>query len=100
MAADLSATSAIKFAANNIGGCKVIEIETPATADNTDTIAVTLADYGATKIKWIQAFRHSTTDSVVIDDDAPATVVSAGVLTITIGGSTADKKRVFRVGVE
>ena len=34
------------------------------------------------------------TDSVVITE-APTRAVSSGVLTVTVGGSTDDKKRVF-----
>lgn len=99
MVADISATSKVMFSGNKEGGTKVIEIETPATADNGDTIAITLADYGASAVKWLRSYRHSTTDSIVIDDDQPTCAVANGVLTITIGGSTGDKKRYIQVGV-
>ena len=75
---------------------KLLRIETEATADNADTIVITLADYGMKTVEGILGFTHSTTDSIVITE-APTTAVATGVLTITIGGSTANKKRVFLV---
>ena len=75
-----------------------IKVTTPATADDGDTIDIDLSSYGATGIDWVLGFTHSTTDSVVITE-APTTAVSAGTLTITIGGSTDDKKRTFLVGL-
>jgi phage terminase large subunit-like protein len=101
MAEDISTTTNIKFSANKQGGSKYFELETPATADHADTILVDIrALCGAEMLKAIRAYRHTTTDSVVVDDDAPTTAVSAGVLTITIGGTTDNKKRVFHVWVE
>jgi len=75
---------------------KLLRIETAATADNGDTIVITLADYGMKTVEAVLGFTHSTTDSIVITE-APTTAVATGVLTITIGGSTTDKKRVFLV---
>ena len=75
---------------------KVLRVETADTVDNSDTIAITLADYGMKTIEAILGFTHSTTDSVVITE-APTTSVTSGVLTITVGGSTSNKKRVFIV---
>jgi len=75
-------------------GVKVIQVVTPATADNGDTVAVDLTDYGASNIHGILGFTESTTGSVVITE-APTTSVSSGTLTITIGGSTANKVRTF-----
>ena len=76
---------------------KEILVETTDTADDTDTIAITLADYGMTAVKTVKGFTHSTSNSVIIVE-APTTSVTAGVLTITVGGSTDNKKRVFLVG--
>ena len=78
-------------------GVKEILVETIATADDTDTIAVTLANYGITSLLYVKGFTH-TTDNDAIIVEAPTTAVSAGVLTITVGGSTDNKKRVFIVG--
>lgn len=76
-------------------GLKVFSIETAATVDTADTIALTLANYGITTFLGIHGFAHTTTDSVVVAE-APTTAVASGVLTITVGGSTnSDDKRVY-----
>jgi hypothetical protein len=77
-------------------GAKMLIVTAPATTDDGDTIAVTLADYGITKFLGILGQTHSTAGSVVITE-APTTAVATGVLTITVGGSTDDKERVFIV---
>ena len=87
-------TSGCTFTRKIPGFC--LKIETADTADDGDTIVVTLADYGMKTIEGILGFTHSTTDSVVITE-APTTSVTSGVLTITIGGSTDNKKRVIYV---
>lgn len=91
--ADISSTSTIREIVPSLG-MKMLKIETPATADDGDTIAITLSNYGIKTLEGIVGFTHSTTDSIVITE-APTTAVSAGVLTITVGGSTDNKKRVF-----
>lgn len=93
--ADISSTSTVREIVPNLG-MKMIKIETVATADDGDTIAITLADYGIISLEGILGFTHSTTDSIVITE-APTTSVTSGVLTITVGGSTDNKKRVFIV---
>ena len=75
---------------------KEIVLETLATAVSADTIAVTLSDYGCTKFVGIDGQVHTTEDSVIVAE-APTTAVSAGVLTITVGGSAVTKKRTYRV---
>jgi hypothetical protein len=75
---------------------KIVKITTAATVDDGDTILMTLADYGMAAIDAILGFTHSTTDSIIISE-APTTSVTTGVLTITVGGSTDDKKRVFLI---
>lgn len=76
-------------------GRKMIMIETAATADTADTVAITLADYGMSTFLGITGMIHTTENSIVVEE-APTTAVSAGVLTITVGGSTvSDKKRVY-----
>ncbi len=76
---------------------KEILVVTPATADDGDTVAITLADYGITNVKSVKGFTHTVDYSHVIVEE-PTTSVSSGVLTITIGGSTDNKLRVFLVG--
>jgi len=72
-------------------------VSAPATTDTGDTIPITLSKYGATKIKHIRGFSHTTTDSVVVAEQ-PTTAISAGVLTITVGGTlNSDKKRFYKV---
>lgn len=80
-------------------GSKAIKVTTPNTTDDGDTIAITLSDYGITTVEAVLGFTHSTEDSVIIQEQ-PTTAVSAGVLTITVGGSTDNKKRVFIVYAE
>lgn len=89
--ADISADVTIKESLPRLEGKQVI-ITTPNTADNADTIAITLSDYGMTTFLGSTAMTHSTEDSVIITEQG-TTAVSAGVLTFTIGGSTANKKR-------
>ncbi len=71
-------------------------ITTAATADDGDTLTVDLSDYGITTFLGILGQTHSTEDSIVITE-APTTSVTTGTLTVTVGGSTDDKKRVFVV---
>jgi hypothetical protein len=75
---------------------KEIVLETLATAVSADTLPVTLADFGCTKFVGISGQVHTTLDSVLIVEE-PTTVVSAGVLTITVGGTAVTKKRTYRV---
>lgn len=78
-------------------GRKMILVETPNTADTGDTVAITLANYGITTFLGILGQAHSTENSVVVTE-APTTAVSAGVLTITTGGTlNTDSKRVYQV---
>lgn len=88
-------TAIVKEIAPNLG-VKVLQVKTAATADNADTVAVDLTAYGCTNISGIIGFTESTTGSIVITE-APTTAVSAGTLTITIGGATANKVRTFIV---
>lgn len=73
---------------------KVIRVATPNDADDGDTFDIILSDVGITTVDGVIGFTHSTENNVIIQEQ-PTTAVSAGVLTITIGGSTDDKKRVF-----
>lgn len=82
--------------ADTVGSKKYIYVETAATADNADTFTVTLADYGADTLEAVDAWTHSTEDSVIINEEG-TTSVSSGVVTFTIGGSTANKKRIVRL---
>ena len=75
-------------------GAKMLMVTAPNTTDNADTIAITLSDFGMSTFLAIIGQTHTTDDSVIITE-APTTSVTTGVLTITVGGSTANKKRTF-----
>lgn len=79
----------------NLGATQLL-IETANTVDDTDTVVVAMDEYGATTALAVLGFTHSTEDSVIITE-APTTSVSGTDLTITVGGSTDNKKRVFLV---
>jgi hypothetical protein len=89
-------TSVITDAVPNQGR-KMLIVETPNTADSGDTIAITLADYGISTFLGIFGNAHETEDSIVVTEE-PTTSVSAGVLTITVGGTlNTDSKRVYTI---
>ena len=73
-----------------------LAIYTVATVDDGDTLTVTLANYGIESVLAVNGYIHTTTDSVIVAE-APTTAVATGVLTVTVGGSTDNKKRAFTV---
>jgi hypothetical protein len=79
-------------------GLKMVYFVTPSTADPGDTLAITLATYGITKVLAVYSFVH-TTDYSVIVPVANTTAVSAGTLTVTLvaGDGNTDKRRVIKV---
>jgi hypothetical protein len=77
-------------------GVKIIQVVTDATVDDGDTMTVDLTKYGARNIHGILGFIETTTGSVVVAEQ-PTTAVSAGVLTITVGGSTDNKVRSYTI---
>ena len=91
------ADTGASIVANSPYQYKEILVTADDTADDTDTIAITLATYGITTLKMIKGYTHTTEGSLIIEE-APTTSVTTGTLTITIGGSTNDKFRVFLVG--
>ena len=76
-----------------VGG-KVIKVTTDATVDDGDTFTVDLTQYGYTGIDGILGFIQSTTGSILVQEQ-PTTAVSAGVLTVTVGGSVDNKARSY-----
>ena len=77
-------------------GVKRIKLELDTATTNGMTYALTLASYGIKTFEAFKGYEHSTEDSIVIaENPASTTAVSSGVLTITIGGSTATTKRTF-----
>jgi len=76
-------------------GVKVLMWELAATViGGTDTVQIDLNDYGATKLLSIDVYDQTTTGSVVVSQ-APTTVVSSGVLVVTLGGSDTGAKTVI-----
>lgn len=96
MAAAISEGSTGWLAKTVAPNSEVVEIVvyTANTVDDTDTIAIDLADYGASTFLAILGNEHTTDGSVVVTA-APTTAVSSTTLTITVGGSNDNNPRVF-----
>jgi hypothetical protein len=79
-------------------GLKRVLFQTPNTADATNTLEITLADYGiaATGLLAVSSWVH-TTDGSVITTEANTCAVSAGVLTVTIAAGTDNDTRVVEI---
>jgi hypothetical protein len=92
--ADITSTISgpTEFAPN--GGLKSVWYSTPATSDSGDTFTITLSSLGilATGFICARGYIQTTTGSVEVAED-PTTSVTAGVLTLTIGGATNNKVR-------
>ena len=75
-------------------GVKVLMWELPDTViGGTDTVQIDLNDYGATLLLSIDVYDQTTTGSVVVSQ-APTTVVTAGVLVVTLGGGDTGAKTI------
>lgn len=70
----------------------------PDTTDATNTVEITLANYGisATGLLAISSWVHTTSGSV-ITTEANTCAVSAGVLTVTIASGTDNDFRVIEI---
>lgn len=66
------------------------------TVDNGDTLAIDLSKYGITKFLGVVGFIHTTKGSVVVQEQ-PTTAVVGSVLTLTVGGATPNKERVYKI---
>ena len=82
-----------------LGGLKVLLVKTVNTADATNTIPVTLTDYGiaANGFLGLLAWTHTTDNSVSVMESDHTTAVSSGVLTITVGTGTNDDARLILI---
>jgi hypothetical protein len=91
-------TQGTGYFVKRLGGDEATQliITTLATAVSADTLTVDLSDYGINTFLGIDGMVHSTTDSIIVKE-VGTTAVSAGVLTVTIGGSAATKKRTYIV---
>ena len=79
-------------------GLKTVLFQTPATADATDTLEITLADYGinATGLLVVESWVHTTSGSI-ITTELNTCAVSSGVLTVTIAAGTDNDVRVVQI---
>lgn len=68
---------------------KGVLLAVTAACDSTDTFTVDLTKYGS--FSGIIGFVHTTTGSVVVQEQ-PTTSVSSGTLTVTVGGSSVTGK--------
>jgi len=77
---------------------KSVLFQTPNTADATDTLEITLSDYGiaATGLLVVESWVH-TADGSVITTELNTCAVSSGVLTVTIAAGTDDDTRVIQI---
>ena len=73
-------------------GIKILSVAFPATViGGTDTVQVDLGDYGCSTLHGIEVYDETTAGSVVVSA-TPTTVVTNGVLVITLGGSATSAK--------
>jgi hypothetical protein len=78
-------------------GVRAIYVRTEA-CDSADTTTVDLTTYGCLYVAGTIGFVETTANSVVVQEQ-PTTSVTTGTLTITVGGSTDNKKRTYLVGL-
>ena len=73
-------------------------VQTRNTADNGDTLTVTLADIGIDDngLLWVNGNEHTTDNSVIVTQ-APTIAVAAGVLTITLTGANSNNVFTFMI---
>jgi len=75
-------------------GVKVLMWELADTViGGTDTVQIDLGDFGAKTLLAIDVYDQTTTGSVVVSE-APTTVVTAGILVVTLGGSDTGAKTI------
>lgn len=81
-----------------VGGMaiKQLLVRTINTVDATNTLTVTLTNYGisATGLIGVLGFKHTTDNSGMVQEQ-PTTAVSSGVLTITVPAGTDNNSRFY-----
>jgi acyl-[acyl carrier protein]--UDP-N-acetylglucosamine O-acyltransferase len=82
--------------APNCGVKSVVLVSGTTMTGGSDTLTLTLADFGISKVLAVHGFVHTTEDSVIVVDSG-TTAVSNGVLTYTTGAGNNSKKRVVEV---
>ena len=78
-------------------GVKIISWYTDATVDAADTLEIDLADYGCTKVHAVFGFSEQTTGSIVILDQPITTLVTTGVLKVTVPAGTDNDNRNYLI---
>ena len=71
-------------------------IDSPTLTGGTDTLTMTLADYGLKQVLAVKGYVHTTDNSVMVAD-AGTTAVATGILTYTTESANDNKKRVVLV---
>lgn len=82
---------------NGLPRYKVGYVTLGATADNTDFFTVDVyKEWGMQRVLAVIGFIQTTANSVIVEE-APTTAIDINNLTITVGGSTANKQRTYIV---
>jgi len=83
-----------------VGGMaiKTLLVRTINTVDASNTLTVTLANYGIapTGLIGVIGFKHTTDNSVMVQEQ-PTTAVSSGVLTITVPSGSDNDSRFYLI---
>jgi len=82
--------------ANQSKRIKTVLITTAATVDRLDTLTVTLANYGLSDVKAIRGVSFTTANGVIVMEP-PTTTVTAGVLSILVGGTATNRVRSYLI---
>ena len=79
-------------------GLKKVLFITPNTADQNDTLEITLSDYGiaATGLLSVKGWKHTTDGSIIINAAVTCSVAS-GVLTVVLASATDNDMRVIEI---
>ena len=79
-------------------GLKTVLFQTPDTADATNTLEITLADYGIspTGLLSVESWVHTTSGSI-ITTELNTCAVTSGVLLVTIAAGTDNDVRVVQI---
>jgi hypothetical protein len=82
--------------APNCGVSEVMLVSGTTISAQTDTLTLTLADVGMSKVLSVEGFVHTTENSVIVKESGTC-AVSNGVLTYTPVNDNENKKRVVVV---
>jgi len=89
-------TSSRKEMTPNLGQKLIVLTSGTTVTGGTDTLTLTLSDFGLKKVLSWDAVVHTTEDSVIVKETG-TTAVSGGVFTYTTASGNNDKKRVVTV---